>query len=83
MRLFKTHSDVSELPGYEAKKNAKKVIEENADTIKRQTTRQNLPRTASVAGGGETKKAARQDKPLSKPPRVPSAWRGGGDTKKT
>ena len=56
MRLLKTHSYTSERPGYEARKNAKKVIEGNADTIRRQTIRQNLPCTASVAGGGETKK---------------------------
>ena len=63
MRLLKTHSHTSERPGYEARKNAKKVIEGNADTIRRQAIRQNLPRTASVAGGGETKKALWQDKP--------------------
>ena len=39
----------------EARKNAKKVIEGNADTI-RQTTRQNLPRTANVTGGGRHEK---------------------------
>ena len=38
-------------------KTRRKVIEGNADTIIKQTTRQNLPRTASVAGGGETKKS--------------------------
>ena len=78
MRLLKTHSHTSERPGYEARKNAKKVIEGNADTIRRQTIRQNLPRTASVAGG-ETKKALWQDQPPSKPSRVSSAWRGGRD----
>ena len=81
MRLLKTHSHTSERPGYEARKNAKKVIEGNADTIRRQTIRQNLPRTASVAGGGETKKALWQNQPPSKPSRVSSAWRGG-ETKK-
>ena len=60
-------------------KNAKKVIEGNADTIRRQTIRQNLPRTASVAGGGETKKSLWQDQPPSKPSRVSSAWRGRRD----
>ena len=63
------HSHTSERPGYEARKNAKKVIEGNAVTMRRQTIRQNLPRTASVAGGarrqGEgvgrtTKKRARK-----------------------
>ena len=80
MRLLKTHSHTSERPGYEARKNVKKVIERNADTIRRQTIRQNLPRTASVAGG-ETKKELWQDQPPSKPSRVSSAWRGG-ETKK-
>ena len=55
MRLLKTHSHTSERPGYEARKNAKKVIEGNADNIRRQTIRQNLPRTASVAGGARRK----------------------------
>ena len=76
MRLLKTHSHTSERPGYEARKNAKKVIEGNADTIRRQTIRQNLPRTASVVGG-ETKKSLWQDQPPSKPSRASSAWRGG------
>ena len=79
MRLLKTHSHTSERPGYEARKNAKKVIEGNVDTVRRQTIRQNLPRTASVAGGGETKKALWQDQPPSKPSHVSSAWRGGRD----
>ena len=34
MRLLKTHSHTSERPGYEARKNAKKVIEGNVDTIR-------------------------------------------------
>ena len=79
MRLLKTHSHTSERPGYEARKNAKKVIEGNADTLRRQTIRQNLPRIASVAGGGETKKALWQDQPPPKPSRVLSAWRWGRD----
>ena len=56
MRLLETHSHTSERPGYEARKNAKKVIEGNADTIRRQTIRQNLRRTASVAGGARRKR---------------------------
>ena len=61
MRLLKNHSHTSERPGYEDRKNAKKVIERNADTVRRQTIRQNLPRTASVAGGRDEKGAmARQ-----------------------
>ena len=57
MRLLKTHSHPSERPGYEARKNGKKVIEGNVDTI-RQTIRQNLPRTGSVAVGGRDEKGA-------------------------
>ena len=57
MRVFKTHSHASERPGYEARKNAKKVIEGNVDTTRRKTIRQNLPRTASVAGGLDEKGA--------------------------
>ena len=57
MRLLKTHSHTSERPGYEARKNAKKVIEGNVDTI-RQTICQNLPRTANVAGGERDEKGA-------------------------
>ena len=37
-------------------KTQRKVIEGNEDTIIRQPTVKNLPRTTSVAGGGETKK---------------------------
>ena len=50
MRLLKTHSHTSERPGYEARKNAKKVIEGSADTIRRQTAYRRRGR------GGETKK---------------------------
>ena len=57
MRLLKTHSHTSERLGYEASKTRRKVIEGNADTIIRQTTVRNLPRTASVAGGGRDEKA--------------------------
>ena len=81
MPLLKTHSHTSERPGCEARKNAKKVIEGNADTIKRQTNLQNLPRTASVSEGAR-RKALWRDKPPSKPSRVPSAWPGGRDEKK-
>ena len=35
-----------------------------------------------MAEGGETHKALCQEKPPSKPSRVPSAWRGGGKTNK-
>ena len=62
MRLLKTHSHTSERPGYEARKNAKKVIEGNADTIRRQTTRQKPAAYHQCVGGGETKKALWQDR---------------------
>ena len=80
MRLLKTHSHTSERPGYEARKNAKKVIEGNVDTI-RQTIRQNLPRTASVAVGGRDEKGA-----MARPTTVKTLPRivgvAGGETKK-
>ena len=44
-------------PGYEARKNAKKVIEGIEDTIRRQSTVKTLPCVVNVAGGGETKKS--------------------------
>ena len=75
------HSHISERPGYAAWKNAKKVIEGNADTIRRQTTRQNLPRTASVVGGTRRKGRYGKTNHLQNPP----AYRrrdGGGETKK-
>ena len=76
LKPIPTHlNDVAMKPG----KTRRQTIEGNADTIIRQTTRQNLPRTASVAGGGETKKALWQDQPPSKPSRVSSAWRVGRD----
>ena len=75
-----TPTPLNGLATYEARKNAKKVIEVNADTIRRQTIRQNLPRTGSVAGGRDDK-ALWQDQPPPKPARVSSAWRGG-ETKK-
>ena len=81
MRLLKTHSHTSERPGYEARKNAKKEIEGNADTITRQTTRHNLPRTASVVGGARRRRRYGKTNHRQNPP----AYRqrgGGGDTKK-
>ena len=59
-------------------KTRRKVIEGDVDTIRRQTIRQNLPRTASVAGGRDDK-ALWQDQPPSKPSRASSAWQGGRD----
>ena len=82
MRLLKTHSHTSERPGYEARKNAKKVIERNADTIRRQTTRQNLPRTASVAGGRDEKGVMARQTTIKTLPRTVSVA-GGGETKKS
>ena len=54
MRRLKSHlNGLAVKPG----KTRRKVNDGNAGTIIRQTTRQNLPRTASVARGGETKKS--------------------------
>ena len=56
-------------------------IEGNADTIRRQTTRQNLPRTVSVAGVTRRKRRYGKTNHRQKPP----AYRrrgGGGQTKK-
>ena len=81
MRLLRTHSHTSERPGYEARKNAKKVIGGNADTIRRQTIRQNLPRTVSVAAGARRKRRYGKTNHRQNPP----AYRrrgGGGETKK-
>ena len=51
LRLLKTHSHTSERPGYETRKNVEKVIEGIADTILRQTTRQD-PAAYRQCGGG-------------------------------
>ena len=76
MRLLKTHSHTSERPGYEARKNAKKVIDGNADTTRRQTIRQNLLRTASVAGGARRKRRYGKTNHRQYPPAY--RRRGGG-----
>ena len=82
MRLLKTHSYTSERPGYmKPGKTRRKLIEGNADTIIRQTTRQKPAAYRQCGGRGEKKKAPWQDNPPSKSSRVPSAWRGG-ETKK-
>ena len=81
MRLLKTHSHTSERPGYEARKNAKKVIEGNADTIRRQSIRQNLPRTANVAGGRDGEGAMARPTTVKTLPRIVGVA-GGGETKK-
>ena len=80
MRLLKTHYNISERPGYEARKNAKKVIEGNADTIRRQTIQQKLPRTASVAGGAGRKRRYGKTNHRQNPPAY--RRRGGGDETK-
>ena len=80
MRLLKTLSHTSERPGYEARKNAKKAIEGNADTIRRQSIRQNLPRTASVAGGRDEKGATARPTTAKTLPRIVGVT-GGGKTK--
>ena len=63
-------------------KTKRKVIEGNADTIMRQTTRQKPAAYLQCGGGGETKKALWQDKLPSKPSRILSAWRKGDETEK-
>ena len=80
MRLLKTHSHTSERPGYEARKNAKKVIEGNADTIRRQTIRQNCRVPPVLRGAGRKRRYGKTDHRQN-----PPAYRrrdGGGETKK-
>ena len=67
-----------ERSGYEARKNAKKVIEGNADTIRRQTAGQNLPRTASVAGGARRKRRDGKTNHRQNPPAVDYGFGPGG-----
>ena len=81
MRLLKTHSHTSERLGFEARKNAKKVIEGNADAIRRQAIRQNLPRTASVVGGQDDNGAMGRPTTIKTLPRIVGVA-GGGETKK-
>ena len=80
MRLLKTHSHTSERPGYEARKNAKNAIKGNADTIRRQTTCQNLPRTASVARGARRKGRYGETNHRQNPPAY--RQRGGGEARR-
>ena len=70
MRLLKTPSHTSGRPGYEARKNAKKKIEGNADTTRRQTIRQNLPRTESVAGWARRQGAMARPTTVETLPRI-------------
>ena len=60
-------------------KTRRKVIEGNADTVRRRTTRQNLPRTASVAGGRDEKGAMARQTTVETPPRTVSVAEGGRD----
>ena len=77
MRLLKTHSHTSERPDYEAKKNAKKVIKGNADTVIRQTTRQKPAAYRQCGGGGRDEKCAMARQTTAKTlPRTVSVARG-------
>ena len=76
MPILKTHSHTSERSGYEARENGKKVIERNADTIRRQTSRQNLPRTATLAVGARRKRRYSKTNHRQNPP--PYRTRGWG-----
>ena len=81
MRLLKTHSHTSERPGYEARKNAKKVVEGNADTKKANQPSKPAAYRQCV-GGGETKRRYGETNHRQNPP----AYRqrgGGGETKKS
>ena len=81
MRLLKTHSHTSERPGYEARKNAKKVIEGNADTIRRQTIRQTCRVPPVWRGGRDEKGAIARPTTVKTLPRIVRVA-GGGETKK-
>ena len=81
MRLLKTHSHTSERPGYEARKNAKKVIEGNADTIRRQTIRQACRVPPVRRGGRDEKGAMARPTTVKTLPRIVSLA-GGAETKK-
>ena len=77
MPLLKTHTHTSERPGYEARENGKKVIEGNADTIRRQTSRQKSAAYRQFGGGGETNKAIWQTNHRQNPPAYRTRGRGG------
>ena len=78
MRLLKTHSHTSERPGYEARKNAKKIIEGNADTI-----RANHPSKPAAfrhcTGGGETTRRYGKTNHRQHPPAYRRRGGGGRD----
>ena len=81
MRLLKTHSHTSKRPGYEARKNAKKVIEGKTVTIIRQTTRQKPAAYRQCGGGARRQRRYGKTNHRQNPP----AYRqrgGGGKTKK-
>ena len=59
-----------------------KVIEGNADTVIRQTTVKNLPRTASVAGGARRKRRQYDNTNYRKKTPAYRQRGGGGETKK-
>ena len=82
MRLFKTHSHASERPGCEERKNgANNAIKRNVHTMRKQTTHQKLPRTASVEGGWRRKRRYGETNHRQNPPAY--RGRGGGvETKK-
>ena len=79
MRLLKTPSHTSERPGHEARKNAKKVIEGIAVTLRRQIPVKNLPRTASVVGGRDEKGAMARPTIVKTLPRTVNVAEGGRD----
>ena len=81
MRLLKTHSHTSERPGYEARKDAKKVIEGNADTIRKQNHPSKPAAYRQCGWGGKRKRRYAKTNRRHNPP----AYRrrgGGGETKK-
>ena len=63
-------------------KTRREVIEGNVDTIRRQTTRQNLPRTASVAGGARRKRRYGKTSHRQNPPAYRQRGGGGRDEEK-
>ena len=60
-------------------KTLRKVVERNADTIRRETIRQNLPRTASVARGRDEKGAMARPATVKTHPRIDGAAGGRGE----
>ena len=82
MRLFKTHPHASERPGCEERKNgANNAIKRNVHTMRKQTTHQKLPRTASVEGGWRRKGAMARPTTVKTLPRIVGVA-GGVEMKK-